>query len=150
MRTFSGLPDFSSAQHTKNGKYVHISNDLEIYQIAIKLTNDLEIRAIKYTNIIHSKAHQNIPKFCIFGTQKYLPSGNPFTAALETVSNDLKKSRFFSSGKFVLGQICMLTCLTIRAHPMHKSIPWQIFLFVRVLHFKGVAVSTESTFPSTC
>jgi hypothetical protein len=53
-KSTSGLPDFSWPKRTKLGK--NISNGRKILQMVIK-----------YTNIFHSKAIQNLPKIGIFG-----------------------------------------------------------------------------------
>jgi hypothetical protein len=63
------LPDFSRSKHTKTGK--NITNDQKTipngHQLCIPNGHEIFRMVIKYTNIYHSEALQNLPKFGIFG-----------------------------------------------------------------------------------
>jgi hypothetical protein len=68
----SGLPDFSWHNIPKRGSVYQnesqiIPNCIKIYQIVLKYMYQV---ALKYTNIFHSKAFQNIPKL-VFLYWKY-------------------------------------------------------------------------------
>jgi hypothetical protein len=74
----SGLPDFSWCNIPKRGK--SIPNNLKMYPMATKYTIHIATQYvdqmdIKYTNIFHCKALQNLPKSRIFGL-KNMPSGS--------------------------------------------------------------------------
>jgi hypothetical protein len=77
------MPDFCLAQHTRTGK--NITNAHKIYQLAKHIPNCRTIfpKAVKYTNIFHSKALQ---KYTKLGFENR-PSGNPVHSASIVISS---------------------------------------------------------------
>jgi hypothetical protein len=58
----SGLPDFSWPQHTKMGKIYQMTINYTKWPLILLTGCKLFQMDIKYNNIFHSKALQNIPK----------------------------------------------------------------------------------------
>jgi hypothetical protein len=56
------LPDFSRSKHTNTGKIYQITT--KYTKVTLNLPNSRKIfqMAVKYSNIIHTEALQNIPK----------------------------------------------------------------------------------------
>jgi hypothetical protein len=69
------LPDWSRSEHTKTGKIYQMTTNYT--KLTYNIPNGREIfqMVVKYINIFHTKALQNIPKFEFWYKNK--PSGNP-------------------------------------------------------------------------
>jgi hypothetical protein len=63
----SGLPDFSWSESTKTGKVYQMTTNYTKRPYIIPNGNKLYQMAVKYANIFHPKALQNIPKYGFFG-----------------------------------------------------------------------------------
>jgi hypothetical protein len=67
----AGLPDLSCYNKPKLGKLYQITRNYTKFPLNMANGRKIYQMDIKYTNIFHCKALQNLPKICIFGLKIY-------------------------------------------------------------------------------